>query len=218
MTIKIITAPTEEPVSLDEAKVQCSVDNTAVYDELLNGLISSARQQAEHETGRALCTQVRERVLDGFLLYKRDPVQQGRIDTMAINPGRYCAASGSITLRGSPIASVDAITYLDAAGQQQTLAPTEYIADIDSEPGRVLPAYGKTWPATYPVPNAVRIRYTCGYGAASAVPQAIKQWMKLVISTLFDQRGIILEGRIAAVPERLWDRLLDAYRIYNETL
>ena len=52
MTLKLITAPATEPVTLAEAKVhlRCGDDE----DALLGVLIQAAREQAEHQLGRAL--------------------------------------------------------------------------------------------------------------------------------------------------------------------
>lgn len=189
MTYKVVIAPSEEPIALADAKWHCRADGTA-DDALLAALIVAARESAEHETGRALCTQTRELVLDAF--------------------------PEAFVLRGAPIQSLTSLKYLDTDGVEQTLDPQDTLLDKDSEPGYLLPAYGKAWPASYPVPNAVRVRYTCGYGAASAVPQAIKQWMLLAVGAMYAQRETFIEGRIVApLPDRFWHRLLDPYRLYE---
>lgn len=188
MPTRIITPPSEEPVSLDEAKAHCRVD-VADDDVLITALITAAREQAEHETGRSLCTQTRELVLDAF--------------------------PDACVLRGAPIQSVVSVKYLDLDGNEQTLDPLDTQLDKDSEPGYLVPAYGKAWPATFPVPNAVRVRFTCGYGAAAAVPQGLKSWMKLAIGTLYAQRETIVLGQASHLPDRFWHSLLDPYRLYE---
>jgi hypothetical protein len=95
MAYKIITQPTVEPVTLAEAKIQCRADGNEL-DSLLTGvIIPAARRSAEHETGRALCTQTRELVLDAF--------------------------PADFELYGSPIQSVVSVKYLDESGNEQTL-------------------------------------------------------------------------------------------------
>jgi uncharacterized phiE125 gp8 family phage protein len=187
MTYKTIIGPTEEPVTLAEAKIQCSVDGTE-FDTLLTGIIAAARQRAEHETGRALCTQTRQLTLDAF--------------------------PEAFVLRGAPIQSLVELIYIDADGNGQTLDPQDTILDKDSEPGYLVPAYGKSWPDSYPVPNAVRVSYCCGYGAAADVPPGIKTWMLLAINTLFEQRGAFVTGAIA-LPDRFFDSFLDPFRLYE---
>lgn len=188
MTYKVITPPAVEPITLAEARAQCRYDGTE-NDAVLAALIAAARDQAEAETGRALCTQTRELVLDAF--------------------------PEAFVLRGAPVQSVVSVKYLDAAGIERTLDPQDTLLDKDSEPGYLVPAYGKTWPETYPVPNAVRVRYTCGYGAASDVPPGIKQWLLLAVAAFDAQREAVGAAQTFALPDRFWHRLLDQYRIYE---
>lgn len=192
MALIRIAAPASEPLDLATAKLHCRVDGTD-DDALITALIVAAREQAEHETGRALITQTCELVHDAF--------------------------PEAFVLRKAPIQSLTSIKYLDAVtGAEQSLNLSDTILDSASEPGYVVPAYGKSWPATWPIPNAVRCRYVCGYGAASDVPQAIKQWMLLATGTMYAQRETVMAGsNIAAIPDRFWAGLLDPYRL-NEAI
>jgi uncharacterized phiE125 gp8 family phage protein len=61
--------------------------------------------------------------------------------------------------------------------------------DAFSEPGLICFAYGKSWPATYPETNAVRIRFVAGYGAAADVPCEIKHAILLKVADLYEYRG-----------------------------
>lgn len=189
MALIRIAAPASEPLTLAEAKLHCRVDGTD-EDALITALIVAAREQAEHETGRALITQTWELVLDAF--------------------------PEAFVLRKSPVQSVTSLKYLDSAtGAEQTLDPADYLLDKDSEPGYVVPAYGKAWPYSREVPNAVRVRYVCGYGLAVAVPQAIKQWMLLAIGTMYENRATSGAGQVYNIPDRFWSGLLDPYRLYE---
>lgn len=189
MALIRIAAPASEPLTLAEAKAHCRVDHSD-DDALIAALIVAAREQAEHETGRALVTQTWELVHDAF--------------------------PEAFVLRKAPVQSVTSVKYLDSTtGTEQTLNPADYLLDNASEPGYVVPGYGKAWPASYGVPNAVRCRYVCGYGLAAAVPQAIKQWMLLAIGTLYAQRETIVAGTVTALPDRFWASLLDPYRLYE---
>ena len=53
MITKLIVAPVEEPVTLAEAQAQCRTDDPS-DDDLIRGLISAAREQAEHEISRPM--------------------------------------------------------------------------------------------------------------------------------------------------------------------
>jgi len=69
MNYKVITAVTAEPVSLADAKLHLRLDDIGgshPHDALVTSLISSAREFAEHYTGRALAQQTLEVALDSF--------------------------------------------------------------------------------------------------------------------------------------------------------
>lgn len=189
MTYKLITPPSEEPLTLDEAKAHLRVESTD-DDALITALIVAAREQAESITARALCTQTWELVLDAF--------------------------PEACVLRHSPVQSVTSVDYLDTDGASQSLTLTDTLLDSESTPGYLVPAYGKAWPATWCVPNAVRVRYVSGYGAAADVPQSIKAWMLLCIGTLYAQRESFVVGQPpAALPDRFWRSLLDPFIDYH---
>lgn len=188
MPLKLVIPPSEEPVTLAEAKAQCRVDGTD-DDVFLSALIQSAREMAEHQTGRALITQTYELVLDAF--------------------------PSAFVLRHPPIIAVVSVKFLDVAGNQQTLDLADTLLDNDSEPGYLVPAYGKAWPESFPVPNAVRVRYTAGYGDRTKVPESIKAWMKLMIGNAYVHRETVLAGQISTLGRAYWDALLDPYRLYE---
>ena len=184
-TLKITDA-TVEPVTLAEAKLHLRVD-VADDDALITALITAARQRAEFITQRSLISTTWELAQDGF--------------------------ADCLQLQYPRVIAVTALTYLDSLGTLQTLAPSEYIVDATSEPGKVVLGYGKSWPSTYAVPNAVKVRYTAGYGAtAASVPLAIRQWMLIVIGSLYANR----EGAMSNALQSLAyvDRMLDEYRIW----
>lgn len=193
MSLKAITPPAEEPISLQEAKLHLRViaDVTDIAphpeDALIASLIVAARQGAEHLTGRALMAQTLELALDGF--------------------------SDMMKLPRPPLVSVTGLTYVDLAGDTQTLDPSVYVVDDHSEPARIVPVYGVCWPSTCCQPNAVLIRYQAGYTDAASVPDEIKSWMLLRIGMLYANRESVATGAsVTAVP--YVDRLLDAYRVY----
>ena len=65
MSLQLVTAPTEEPVSLVEAKLHLRVDFSE-DDLLITALIAAARQAAETLTGRQLVTARWKYILDSF--------------------------------------------------------------------------------------------------------------------------------------------------------
>ncbi len=100
-----------------------------------------------------------------------------------------------ISLPMPPVASITHIKYTDTAGIEQTISPSDYVLSQYGESRAVVPAYGKYWPSTQDIPNAVRIRFLCGYGAtgqaagSAACPKAAKAAILLMVAWLFDNRG-----------------------------
>lgn len=158
-------------------------------DLLLSALIVTARQQAEHRTGRALIEQQWVLSLAEF---------EARID-----------------LPKPKLVSVQSVTYLDANGVRQTLANTEYQVVTSELIGYIKPAYGKTWPACRVQPESVQITFTAGYGAsASSVPQSIKDWMLMAINTMYNQPDVVVIGAtVAELPRDFFAGLLDPYLV-----
>lgn len=130
--------PTAEPLHLDEAKNHLRV-TTADDDALINGLIAVARDRVETYTRRALITRTMKWLFDAF------------------------PRCGAIEFPSTPLRKVDHVKYLDTGGVQQTWATADYRVDIYSEHGRLSPEYGKTWPFTRGVMNAVEIQLVAGY-------------------------------------------------------
>lgn len=187
--LKLITPPATEPITVADAEAQSRWD---MADEaaLVEGYIAAARQKAETYLRRPLITQTWELALDTF-------------------PGTL----GAIKLPLPPLQSVTSITYIDTDGTLQTLDPALYKVDDSSEPARIVPAYGKTWPATRDEIAAVKVRFVCGYGdTAESVPMCVRQWLLLNVADYFENRETVQVGqRLAFVDAKtLADGLLDA--------
>lgn len=188
MTLKLITAPATEPISLAEAKAHLRVDHSD-EDSLISALITAARENAEHELERALVTQTWERVVDAFPEFE-------------------------LVLGMPPVASITSVTYTDTDGVEQVMSAADYVLDNTVEPSYVMPAEDVTWPSTLDTANAVKVRFVAGYGAAGDVPETVRQWILINIGTLYKFReGVIAGVPIAEMPQRYVDRLLDRYRV-----
>lgn len=169
MGLAIVTQPAVEPLTLAEAKAHLRVTSTA-EDTLITSLIVAARKHVENLTRRALVSQVWDYFLDAF-------------------PG------WGLELPLPPLISVDAIKYLESAsGVLTTLDAAEYRVDTKRQPGRVTPEFGKSWPTTYGVVNAVEIRFTAGFADAASVPQEIKHALLLLIGAWFEHREEVIAG------------------------
>lgn len=154
----LVTAPAAEPLTLAEAKDHLRITTTD-RDSYITRLVKVARERVETITRRALITQTWDYKLYGF-------------------PG------WEIEIPLPQLASVDSIKYLEpSAGVETTLATSEYrVSGVGGHnPGRVAPAFGKSWPTTYGVDESVTVRFAAGYGAAAAVPEQIKHAMCLLL-------------------------------------
>lgn len=167
--LSLVSAPAAEPLTATEVKAHCRVEITD-DDTLIESQITAARQLVEKFLRRRLVTQTWDLFLDRFPSEIRVPYP--------------------------PLVSVSSISYVDTSGSTQTLSSTLYTVDAYREPGRIRPAYGQTWPATRCHVNDVTVRYVAGFGAASAVPKAIKQAMLLILEHWYENRGQVVVGSI----------------------
>lgn len=187
MTIKSIQGPATEPVTVAECKLNARIDaDDTSLDALLSTLIKSARETAEQMLNRSLIQQTWELVLDAF-------------------------PDGEIELGWPPVTGIVSVSYIDANGATQTLNPSSYALDSETMPGWLLPAAGTDWPTTYDTVNAVRVRFTAGYGEnRDAVPESIKQWIKAHVALWVRQPEAASDRALTPVP--YLDRLLDRER------
>jgi uncharacterized phiE125 gp8 family phage protein len=198
MALVLVSTPAVEPVTLAEAKAHLRVDGTD-EDALISALILAAREHCEAATGRVLVQQTWDLKLDRFPCLIEVPLP--------------------------PLRSVASISYLDDAGASQTLAGAYYLVDAASEPARITPSYGQSWPSTYPVTGAVTVRFVAGYpddgnsppDLVANVPQSIKLAMLLLIGHWFEHRSDVLAEnglQVASLP-RAVDALLIPYRVWG---
>ena len=194
MALKLITAPSTYPVTLAEAKLHCRVD-LADDDTLITALITAATEMAEQKTGRAIMTQTLELTLDAF--------------------------PEAFELTRVPVQSITSVKYYDTTGAQQTLSNTLYALDAADDFGfaHISPVYGGTWPTTRDQINAVAVRYVAGYADAAGVPQSIKNWILLMVSTMYANRETEAYSSRAVsttVQMQFVDRLLDRYVVFAQ--
>lgn len=102
-----------------------------------------------------------------------------------------------IHLELGPVASVISLTYLDINGARQTFASADYIVDLTARPARIVPAFGKSWPATRDQPGSVLITYIAG---AASVPADLAAAMTLLVAHWFTHREAVDESGLAPLP------------------
>lgn len=107
---------------------------------------------------------------------------------VSIQPKQYemklDAFASQLCVPLSPVVSIDSITYVDADGAQQVLDAADYQHGTGDDT-RLMPAYGKTWPTTRSVMNAVTILFTSGM---ATVPQVIKSAIARMVAHVYVMR------------------------------
>jgi len=174
-----MTRPAVEPLTLAEVKDHLREDpDVTAGDADIARKIEMARVAAENYTGRQLINATYESRFDGFAY--------------------------ELPLLPAPLVSVSSVEYIanDADGTLTAVASSVYTVDTFGTIGRVICAYGQTWPQPRAEPHAVRVTHVSGYGAhGSDVPAPIRQAMLLMISEAHENREQVAVGVSAtAIP------------------
>jgi uncharacterized phiE125 gp8 family phage protein len=179
MTLKILTPPGVEPVSLDQAKAVLRV-TSADEDALIGALITAARERVEAELGLCLISTALREDFDGWT---------GRL-----------SATGAARLSRGPLISVEAVRVADSDGTLQALDPALYAARPGSRPGRFVPAPGRGFPAPQSPDAGIEVDYTAGFGAAASdVPGPLIQAVLGLLAHGFEHREATDKPPIALV-------------------
>ncbi len=197
MSLRLITAPAVEPLTLAEVKAHLRVDHTD-DDNTIALYIKAARQYLEGPysfLGRALVTQTWELVLDEF-------------------------GTDEIKIPLPPLQSIVDIRYDDTAGNEQVVSTADYYVDTVNEPGWVVPVT-TGWPTPVDAVNSVRIRFIAGYSPttdsppdlAGNVPWDIKAGMLLHIGSMYSHRETVVVGQTVAQLPWGAENLLRPHRI-----
>lgn len=201
---RIATEPAAEPVTLDEAKDHCDIVDSNESDERIEDLIRRAREFVEKRTRRQLMAATWDLMIDGSF-----PSGERRV-----HGPRYA----EIRIPRPPLRSVEYVKYVAPDGTLTTLATDQYTVDTHEEPGRIVPAYGLTWPSVRDVPQAVRVRFDCGFSdpedtieeQRAAVPELFKGAILMVVEHWNTNRGPVVTGTISTEVQKTLDSVLAA--------
>lgn len=163
--LKLVTGPIIQVMTVSELKQHLRIEKDD-DDALLEEYIQSATAMLEEDAEIALFTQTHALYLDCF--------------------------PDEIELRKPPIQSVSSIVYLDADGDSTTLSSSLYRVDANGRPGRITPAYGQSWPTTYPVNNAITVTFVCGDTTLAAVPNMAKQGIRMLCGHWYKHRESVI--------------------------
>jgi uncharacterized phiE125 gp8 family phage protein len=175
-SIKRITEPAIEPVSLAEAKQHLRVDQDFTDDDLyIQSLISAARYYVESVSDRTLIRSQWQLKLDLF-------------------------PSWDIELPRPPIAPGDVVvTFVPSQGVEQAF--TAFRVDRDSTPAVIRPEWNGSWPTARGAENDVTITYWAGYGESVAnIPPPARHCILLMVGSWFANREAVIQGGMNPVP------------------
>lgn len=194
-TLTRVTAPTDDVITLAEARMQLRVDTigsppTSHEDDLIQELVDGAVQQLDAQPdgsgwlGRAIAPQTWRLGLPCF-------------------PGGP-GGTGRIYLPFPPLIAVTGFTYVDDDGNTQSLvAGTDYrVLEDNRMHGFVAPIFEGEWPDDPRTDHdAVQITFVCGYGSGSPVvaeiPVVLKNAVRAQITEWYDTRGVTEERNLS---------------------
>lgn len=171
MSIRIVTPPAAEPVSLAEAKLFLRVDHDD-EDALISALVAAARERVEAATGLALVTRA---VVESF---------------DAWDSGAGLTSDGRARRLGlGPVSAITEVRTLDEDGAATVFAAEKYYTDLAASPSRLVLAGGALWPTPGRVSGGIEIAYTAGFGGASEVPAALRQAVLEIAADAYERGG-----------------------------
>lgn len=214
LVVREVTPPAVEPVTLIQAKAHLRITWTE-DDAYVTTLIAAARRYCEAAAKRTFVNTVYAMVDDAFP-FSVNPINRqvrefyGQFSSPqgAVFPGVMAMNAGVIQFPRAPLVSVQSVNYIDASGNPQTWASSNYTL-VTGSPGRMQPVFGQIWPVTLPVIGSVSITFTAGYSAdASLVRETDQQAVLLMLGHLWENReAVTLDGTPCPVPLTL-DALL----------
>jgi uncharacterized phiE125 gp8 family phage protein len=180
MSLRIITPPASEPVTLDEAKAFLGVTSTD-KDDVISALLSTATLQAQAEVQRAFVTQTQEWVVSDWCYVMRLPLAP-------------VVPTGLVSIK-----------YFDLTDVQQTLSPSLYVVSQSGKTISIRPKLGVIWPyvSITPAAEPIVIRFTVGE-AVDAVPQNVKTAIKFAVRNLYNMNAnlFVSVDKIEGIGER----------------
>jgi uncharacterized phiE125 gp8 family phage protein len=205
-TLQVVTAPVEEPVTVQIARRHCRIDQ-ASEDSEIRGMLVSARRMAEGYLSRALLTQT--------LLWTVRPESMLHPESSRMR--------GTLQLPRAPVQSITSVIVTDIYGNVTTIEPATlpipqntpmqgYLADLDLEPAtlRIGPETVLTdgTPFHWARLLHLQVTFVAGYATVAAIPESIRLGVLMMIAHLYEHRG-----DDDAPPSNAAERLLDLDRL-----
>lgn len=177
-SIRRITEPVTEPVSLTEAKAHLAIDQSFTEDDrYIQSLLSAARHHVESVSDRTLIRSQWQLKLDLFPSY-------------------------DIELPRPPIAAGDVVvTFVPSSQASAVEAYTNFRVDRDATPAAIRPQWNGSWPTCRGAENDVTITYWAGYGESGTdVPPPARHCILMLAAHWFSQREAVVQGGMNPAP------------------
>jgi uncharacterized phiE125 gp8 family phage protein len=148
-----VKGPADEPVTIQDVKVQARVDNSTRDDVSIAGFLVAARMMVEKLTNRCLLPQTWSLSL-----------QQWPTDR--------------VLLPRAPLIGVDSVNWTNISEVQQIMDPGQYDVNLSGDPGSVVLRFGQIWPPDPLSPSSpIKIQFQAGYprfsGLATIDPDGV---------------------------------------------
>jgi uncharacterized phiE125 gp8 family phage protein len=188
--LRSITPPASLPITLAEAKVQCSVEAEADYwDVYLSDLIKTAVS-----------------VVDGQGSLGRSMVSQSWAQWVSQSPDVVRVTMG-------PFIALTGVSYYDTEGNLQSANIANFEVRLDGDFVNIRPKINFSWPESQKREDAIKIEFTAGYGNNAAdVPQCLKHALLLLVGLWFEVREAATEMTLKDIPMGV-DNLIGRERV-----
>jgi hypothetical protein len=200
-SIKLVSHPVVEPVSLAEARAQVRLHPDQTDDDLyLTGLIATGRRLVERRLGIALVAQQYRARFDN-----EEPPVDWRLaasfmPTLSIMSTQYRAALGIVEpyvrLPVSPLLVDGTHPIALSINGTTTVDPSNYTADTDSMPGIVR----FTTVPTLAAKEYLEVTFWAGIAAGQPIPPQLKSAILLYVGHLYIHREAVSDTSAVELP------------------
>jgi len=173
---------------------------TTIEDDLLNDIITAAREHVEDITRRAIITQTWDFFLDEFPAADRFKLPFGNLQTTSLAVTYY-----SVSSTGTKTTNTMTLT-------------TDYLIETNgSACGKIVLPYGETWPSFTKWPTQpIQVRFFCGWTTRALVPDRIKSAMKLICADMYWNREDQIVSGQPYQTNKTAQRLLASLRLWDD--
>jgi uncharacterized phiE125 gp8 family phage protein len=199
----LVTAPTIEPVSLEDFKLHARIESDAnEEDYMLEQIIKGARREVEAVTRRALITQTWAYYLEEWPSGDRIKLPFGNLQTTNL------------------VMTYDEVDTDNTKNTETMTLSTDYLIETnDDQCGYIVLPYGETWPSfTHWPTHSIKIQFQCGWTTRDSVPYEIKAAMMLTALDTYSnrERTLLTQSFLTYHTNPAFTNLLASYRLWDE--